>query len=86
MSKTFVLPDGRILAVSMFDESGGESPHLGPVWEMWITPGSPREAYVGHPTNSALAELLAYRIAHEEWPGWIDDLATEIERAFGVSS
>jgi hypothetical protein len=86
VSRTFNLPDGRIVAASVFDLSGGDSPHLGPVWELSITPGEPTERCVGHPLNSALADLLGYRVAHGEWPDWIDELAAQIERAFGVPS
>jgi len=85
VSRTFVLPDGRILAASIFDASGGDAPHLGPLWEPWITPGNPNQTSVGHPLNSTIADLVGCRVAHEEWPEWINELAAEIERVFGVS-
>lgn len=37
----------------------------------------------GGRSTSTLAELLGYAVAQQEWPGWIDDLAEEIEEAFG---
>jgi hypothetical protein len=81
VSRTFVLPDDRILAVALFD-----SRRFGPMWELSITPGTSNETCAGKQLPSSLADLLGYRVAHEQWPSWIDDLASEIERAFGVSS
>jgi hypothetical protein len=78
MARTYVLPDERILSASVLDVSGGETPSLGPLWELWLTPGAQEEVSVGHPLNSTLADLLGYDVAHEEWPAWIDELADRI--------
>ena len=66
---TFSLPDGRSLAAE--PTSDGE-------WHLRME-GEPHAELVGWPLNSALAELVGYDIAHEEWPAWIDDLAREIQ-------
>jgi hypothetical protein len=86
MVRPFTLPDGRTLTASVLDASGGDAPELGPLWELSFAGGSAADTSVGHPLNSTLADLLGYRVAHEEWPKWIDELAAEIQRAFGVSS
>jgi hypothetical protein len=66
---TFALPDGRTLTAEPFDDR---------MWSLRIE-GEPHAEIVGWPLNATLAELLGYRIAHEEWPPWIDDLAQEID-------
>jgi hypothetical protein len=71
---THRLPDGRSLEV---DRTADEV-H----WHLRIE-GDPSAELVGAPLNSALAELLGYRVAHERWPEWIDILAAEIEGSFG---
>jgi hypothetical protein len=47
-------------------------------WHLRIE-GVPGAEIIGWPLNTALAELLGYAIAHEEWLSWIDHLAREIE-------
>ena len=74
----YPLPDGRVLLAGIFDESGGESPELGPLWELQIE-GQDGAVQVGHPLNSTLADLLGWNVAHEEWPEWVDQLAQRIE-------
>lgn len=34
----------------------------------------------GRLSGAMLADLLGYDVADEEWPGWIDDLASKLER------
>ena len=83
--RVYALPDGRTLNAGVFDPSGGETPELGPVWELCIA-GSDDLAIVGHPLNSTLADLLGWNVAHEEWPEWVDQLATEMEADAGVTT
>ena len=68
----YPLPDGRTLIAERHGTEGD--------WHLLIE-GEQDAELVGRPLNSALAELLGYDVAHEEWPSWIDDLAAEIERA-----
>jgi hypothetical protein len=75
--RPFPLPDGRVLLAGIADESGGDSPELGPLWELQIE--GREEAVVGHPLNSTLADLLGWNVAHDEWPKWVDQLAQRIE-------
>jgi len=35
----------------------------------------------GSPLNSTLAELLGYKVADEQWPSWIDEMAEAIASA-----
>ena len=37
----------------------------------------------GFPLESTLAELLGYRVAHEEWPTWVTRLAEELTAEAG---
>ena len=76
--RRYPLPDGRTLLAGITDESGGDAPELGPLWELQIE-GEDEAVSVGHPLNSTLAELLGWNVAHEEWPPWIDQLAHTIE-------
>ncbi|MGH9197094.1 MAG: hypothetical protein ACRD1T_15310 [Acidimicrobiia bacterium] len=78
MERRYPLPDGRVLLARIADESGGDVPELGPQWELQIQ-GQEGNVIVGHPLNTALAELLGWKVAHEEWPEWIDRLADQIE-------
>jgi hypothetical protein len=64
------LPDRRVLIVKRVGDDGS--------WELKLAE-NPSDAIVGKPLNSCLASLLGYRIAHDEWPEWIDTLANEIE-------
>jgi hypothetical protein len=34
----------------------------------------------GHPSEHA-RELLGYQVGHENWPNWIDEVVSEVERA-----
>jgi len=76
--RRYTLPDGRVLLAGIADESGGDSPELGPLWELEIE-GQEGAVIVGHPLNTTLAELLGWNVAHEEWPRWVDQLAQRIE-------
>jgi hypothetical protein len=76
--RSYPLPDGRVLLAGVFDESGGDSPELGPLWELQIA-GEDGAVGIGHPLNSTLADLLGWNVAHEEWPEWVDRLARKIE-------
>lgn len=77
--RPYELPDGRVVQAGIVDESGGDAPELGPLWELAIQGDSDADVSVGHPLNSTLAELLGWNVAHEEWPAWIDELAAQIE-------
>lgn len=46
-------------------------------WELELE-GVEDAVCVGWPLNEALADLLGYDVAQEEWPVWIDRLAEEI--------
>ena len=71
----YALPDGRSLEVERLPPD--------PVsWHLRIQ-GEPDAEIVGTPLGSTLAELLGYQVAREEWPVWIDDLASKIEDALG---
>jgi hypothetical protein len=72
--RTHPLPDGRSLNVERMPDNAS--------WHLRIE-GDPSAELVGTPLNSALAELLGYRVAHEEWPEWIENLAIEIEGSVG---
>lgn len=62
------------------DQSGGDVPELGPLWEAKLEGAeSGRGVAVGHPLDSTLADLLGWNVAQEEWPVWIDELAAAIE-------
>jgi hypothetical protein len=76
--RPYTLPDGRVLLTRIGDESGGDSPELGPLWELQIE-GPDGMLQVGHPLNSTLAALLGWNVAHEDWPQWVDELARRIE-------
>ena len=76
--RPYKLPDGAELWAGVVDESGGDVPELGPIWEVHL-PGVELEEAAGHPLNSLLADVLGWNVAHEEWPSWIDDLAAAIE-------
>ena len=71
---TYELPDGRSLEVERMPD------HVH--WHLHIH-GPPDTEIVGTPLGSTLAELFGYKVAHEEWPAWIDDLASEVEEALG---
>jgi hypothetical protein len=76
--RPYKLPDGAVVWAGVLDESGGESPELGPLWEVKVEGAHPEEA-AGHPLNSLLADVLGWHVAHEDWPAWIDELAAAIE-------
>jgi hypothetical protein len=76
--RRYPLPDGGFVWAGIYDERGGDAPELGPLWEVKLD-GSESGAGVGHPLNSTLADLLGWKVAHEEWPTWIDELAAAIE-------
>ena len=73
----YALPDGRTLIAERNETEDG--------WHLLIE-GEPNMELIGSPLNSSLAELLGYRVAHEEWPSWIDELAAKIEAALGGHS
>jgi hypothetical protein len=66
-----------VLLAQIADESGGDSAHLGPLWQLEIE-GRSDLVVIGHPIESTLAELLGHDVAHDEWPGWMTDLAGQI--------
>jgi hypothetical protein len=68
----FSLPDGRTLAAEPMPDGD---------WPLRIE-REPQAEIVGQPLNAALADLVGYNIAHEEWPAWVDDLAREIQAEF----
>ena len=69
----YQLPDGRTLIARILDTAqGGDD--LSQLWEITID----GETLIGHPLNSALAELLGWNIAHEDWPEWINEIAARI--------
>ena len=68
---SYRLPDDRVLLV----ERTADESH----WHLRLAEST--DEIVGEPLQSALAELLGYSVASDEWPEWIDDLAAEIERA-----
>jgi hypothetical protein len=70
----YPLPDGRAVEVEQMPD--------GAYWRLRIK-GEPASEIVGTPLRSTLAELLGYHVAHERWPSWIDDLASDVERALG---
>lgn len=76
--RAYKLPDGAEVWVGILDESGGDAPELGPLWEVRLPGVKPEEA-AGHPLDSLLAAALGWNVAHEAWPSWIDDLAVVIE-------
>jgi hypothetical protein len=76
--RQYQLPDGRVLLAGIADESGGDSPELGPLWELGIE-GHADLVQIGHPLDSTLAEFLGWKVAHEGWPRWINQLAEQIE-------
>ena len=76
--RSYPLPDGRVLLAGIVDESGGDRPELGPLWELQIE-GQDGAVQIGHPLSSTLADLLGWSVAHEEWPEWVDQLAHKIE-------
>lgn len=78
MDGTYALPDGRVVIARVIVPLGGDAPELGPMWELEIQ-GFDGAVIVGHPVQSALAELLGYNVAQEEWPRWIGDVALRIE-------
>jgi len=78
MDRTYALPDGRVVIARIIDPSDGDTPELGPTWELEIQ-GFDGAVIVGHPVQSALAEALGYNVAQEEWPRWIGDVALQIE-------
>ena len=50
-------------------------------WCCWIE-GREDDQWIGGWTlNGAIADLVGYDIAHEEWPTWIDRWADEIIEA-----
>jgi hypothetical protein len=67
----YALPDGRSMEIERIPDRD--------YWHLRIQ-GEPNAEIVGTPLGSTLAELLGYEIAHEQWPGWIDELACEVER------
>jgi hypothetical protein len=67
----YFLPDGRAVLV----EQLANDRH----WHLKLE-DEPGAELVGVPLQSALAELLGYAVAHEDWPPWVDDCAAEIER------
>ena len=69
----YPLPDGRQLNARVV-EAGTKQDPLGPLWELSIGD----QTLVGRPLNSALAELLGWKVAHEDWPLWVDELAAQI--------
>jgi len=68
---SYQLPDGRLLLV----ERTADDAH----WHLQLPATS--EKIVGEPLRSALAALLGYSVAHEDWPPWLDNFAAEIERS-----
>lgn len=64
------LPDGRVLLVHGRLSDGS--------WELELE-GEPNAQIVGRPLNSAVAELIGYHVAQEEWPDWMDQLVARIE-------
>jgi hypothetical protein len=63
------LPNGQILLVHGRTDGGH--------WHLQLE-GVEGAETVGFPLNSTLADLLGYRVAHEDWPGWIDRVADEL--------
>ena len=51
-------------------------------WHLRVTDEPAAEIVVTR-LNSTLAQLLGYEVAHDEWPKWIDDLASQIDDALG---
>jgi hypothetical protein len=68
---SYQLPDGRLLLVERTPDDGH--------WHLQLPATS--EEIVGEPLQSALAELLGFSVARDDWPSWLDDLAMEIERS-----
>jgi hypothetical protein len=66
----YTLPDRRVVLVERLDDG----------WHLQLA-DEPQAEIVGTPLQSALAELLGYAVAHESWPGWLDDAAADIERS-----
>jgi len=77
-SARYQLPDDRTLIARVLETKAGND-DLGSLWELKVN----GETLIGHPLNSALAELLVWNVAHEEWPGWIDELAARISEDVG---
>jgi hypothetical protein len=71
---THPLPDGHSVEIERMADQV--------YWHIRIE-GDQAGEIVGTPLTSTLAELLGYQVAHQEWPRWIDDLASEVEAAFG---
>jgi hypothetical protein len=68
------LPDGRTIEAERTADAR--------YWHLRIK-DDPGAEFIGTPLNSTLAELLGYEVAQEQWPSWIDDLASQIENALG---
>jgi hypothetical protein len=66
----YALPDGRTLATE---------PMADGMFHLWIEGEEGVAEIMGSELDVALADLLGYVVAHEEWPAWIDDLARRIE-------
>ena len=63
----------------MVESSWSSAQTTGSNWQLRLPESG--EEIIGKPLQTTLAKLLGYSVAHDEWPGWIDDLAAEIERS-----
>jgi hypothetical protein len=64
------LDDGREVVVAREGELG---------WAVWIDGQQDTSIVVGRPLAPTIADAIGYDVAHEEWPTWIDQWASEIE-------
>jgi hypothetical protein len=55
-------------------------------WELELEGAKVDRRIVGWPLNSTLADLVGYHVGREDWPGWIDQLADEIQRTCAIPS
>jgi hypothetical protein len=75
-SRSYELPDGRVLNARVFADADADASELGPLWEVTVD----QATIVGHPLHSTLADLLGWAPAAEDWPARVDVLAKRIER------
>ena len=47
------------------------------MWTTWIE-GDEARLEAGWPLDSLIASVVGYDVAHEDWPGWIDEWVEQI--------